>query len=188
MPVVYLVGARGSGKTSAGQALAERLGFDFADLDAHLIQSSGLSIAEIVAKEGWPGFRKRESECLKEVTSLFENKKGIIIATGGGIILDCENRLYLKKHGLVLWLKASPKILHMRLSASLEPDLRPSLTGKNQLIEIEEIVQQREKFYRECAHHTLDGEKPIPEICNLAMRPIKQFFNITIDNINDIDL
>jgi len=75
---IFLIGARGCGKTTVGEALSRALGYAFTDTDHHLKLSTQRSVTEIVAEEGWEGFRARETESLKAVTA-----PGTVIATGG---------------------------------------------------------------------------------------------------------
>ena len=75
---IYLVGARAAGKTTFGGALARRLGCRYVDTDVYLLETTGETVADIVAREGWEGFRKRESDVLRAVTA-----PGTVIATGG---------------------------------------------------------------------------------------------------------
>ena len=91
---IYLIGARASGKTTIGRALASVLNYAFVDTDEYMSATSHMTVAEVVAKEGWVGFRRRESEPLHAVTA---PKTGI--ATGGGMVLATANRKYLRAHG-----------------------------------------------------------------------------------------
>ena len=86
---IYLVGARAAGKTTFGGALARQLGCNYVDTDIHLRETTGETVADIVAREGWDGFRKRESAVLRAVTA-----PGTVIATGGGMVLAEENRRF----------------------------------------------------------------------------------------------
>ncbi|EBW6088639.1 AAA family ATPase, partial [Salmonella enterica subsp. enterica serovar Enteritidis] len=79
---LFLVGPRGCGKTTVGQGLAASLGFQFTDTDRWLLEHSGETVAEIVEKEGWAGFRARESQALQAVAA-----PATVIATGGGMVL-----------------------------------------------------------------------------------------------------
>ena len=98
---IYLVGARAAGKTTFGGALARQLGCNYVDTDIHLRETTGETVADIVAREGWDGFRKRESAVLRAVTT-----PGTVIATGGGMVLAEENRRFMREHGIVLYLSA----------------------------------------------------------------------------------
>ncbi|WP_330985340.1 MULTISPECIES: shikimate kinase AroL [Enterobacterales] len=149
---IFLIGARGCGKTTVGQKLAQACQFDFLDTDQILQQREGRSIADIVAKEGWPAFRSRETQTLQSVTV-----PQSVIATGGGIILAPVNREFLRKNGIVIYLKAPVAVLAGRLEAFPEESQRPTLTGKPISEEVREILAQRDALYRETAHHVVDA-------------------------------
>ena len=87
---IFLVGARASGKTTMGRLLAEKLNYSFIDTDVYLYETTKRTVAEIVEKEGWEGFRKQESQVLIDVTQPCR-----VIATGGGMILADQNRLHI---------------------------------------------------------------------------------------------
>lgn len=149
---IFLIGSRGCGKTTVGQKLAEACHFDFVDTDIFLQQRAQQSIADIVAKEGWPAFRALETQTLQTVTA-----PQTVIATGGGIILAPFNRDYLRKSGRVIYLKASVAVLAGRLEAFPEESQRPTLTGKPISEEVREVLSQRDALYRETAHFTVDA-------------------------------
>ena len=94
---IYLVGARAAGKTTFGGALARQLGCNYVDTDIHLRETTGETVADIVAREGWDGFRKRESAVLRAVTA-----PGTVIATGGGMVLAEENRRFMRENGYAI--------------------------------------------------------------------------------------
>ena len=122
---IYLVGARAAGKTTFGGALARQLGCNYVDTDIHLRETTGETVADIVAREGWDGFRKRESAVLRAVTA-----PGTVIATGGGMVLAEENRRFMRENGIVLYLSAPAEVLASRLQANPNAAQRPTLTGK----------------------------------------------------------
>ena len=121
---VYLVGARAAGKTTFGGALARQLGCNYVDTDIHLRETTGETVADIVAREGWDGFRKRESAVLRAVTA-----PGTVIATGGGMVLAEENRRFMRENGIVLYLSAPAEVLASRLQANPTPHNAPHLPG-----------------------------------------------------------
>lgn len=120
---IFLVGYRGSGKTTVGSALAARLGWDFYDTDTLVVATAGCSIASIVEQEGWECFRQREAEVLQQCTEY----KRAVIATGGGIILREENRRLLTQYGTTVFLSAPVEVLATRLLAVPEHAQRPPL-------------------------------------------------------------
>lgn len=163
MAIIYLTGARGSGKTTIGKLLAKQFGLDFFDLDHCLVQKQNKTVQELVSAGGWEYFRRLESENLRAVTS-FANTDAVL-ATGGGIVLDKANREFMTKNGIVLWLKTDEKILHERLCHNPLNEQRPSLTGKDMLAEIKETLLAREQLYASCATHIVDGNEAADTVC-----------------------
>ncbi|UQZ90046.1 shikimate kinase AroL [Deltaproteobacteria bacterium Smac51] len=149
---IFLVGARAVGKTTVGQSVARKLKADFVDTDIYMGEIHQLTVAEIVAKEGWEGFRRHESAALKEVA-----RPGRVIATGGGMVLAGHNRTFMREHGLVFYLSAPAEVLGCRLSADPKAAQRPSLTGKSVVEEMTQILMEREEFYQSAAHHVVDA-------------------------------
>lgn len=150
---LVLIGPRASGKTAVGEALARRLKRPFVDLDQVLVAEAGRSIAEIVAQEGWPGFRRRE----KELVARYARRPGQVLAPGGGVVLDPDNVALLREHGLVVWLTASPERLRERLRQDQDSQaFRPSLTGADPAAEMERVLAEREPLYRAAAHLAVD--------------------------------
>ncbi len=155
----YIIGPRGSGKTTIGKKLAESKGYQFVDTDKLILERAGKTIAEIVEQYGWEYFRQLETETLK---SILQDKT--IVSTGGGLVLAEENQKIMRDNGTVIYLNAKPDILAKRLAAEPQADQRPSLTGKSLVEEIEEVMQQREPIYRATAHHVIDATQSIDDI------------------------
>lgn len=162
---IYLVGSRGSGKTSVGKILAQQLAWGFVDTDALLCEMQGKCIAKIVEAEGWDLFRDYESAALLAASK--ESKH--VVATGGGIILREKNRDIMRTHGVVIFLEVPPEELVRRLSADPLEAQRPSLTGKSLLDEVKEVLSVRQKLYEDSAHIIVDGSKPIKAIIDNIM-------------------
>lgn len=175
---IFLVGARAAGKTTVGRALADILGCPFADTDLHLRERLGLSVAEVVAAEGWGGFRARESAALREVAAHYaapasgsaSHSRGAVIATGGGMVLAAENRRFMREQGTVFYLAAPAQALAARLSADPQAAQRPSLTGLAIAEEMLRILTERRPLYEDAAHHILDATARPEEICAHALR------------------
>ncbi|MBX4132933.1 shikimate kinase AroL [Frischella sp. Ac48] len=148
---IYLVGARAAGKTTMGRLLAEKLNYSFVDTDIYLFETTHRTVAEIVEKEGWEGFRKRESQVLKDVTQPCR-----VIATGGGMILAEQNRQYMQKMGIVFFLSAPAKILAQRLMKDPNVAQRPSLTGLSIVDEMEKVLEERHHLYMDSASHVVN--------------------------------
>jgi shikimate kinase len=149
---IFIVGARASGKTTIGQELARALGCDFVDTDQHMLETTCLTVAQVVEKEGWEGFRRRESEALRAVT-----RPGLVVATGGGMVLSEANRQFMRDNGTVFYLSAPAAVLAARLEANPEEAQRPTLTGRPIVEEVSEVLAARESLYRDAAHQVLDA-------------------------------
>jgi shikimate kinase len=145
---IVLIGYRAVGKTTVGAQVAHRLGRPLIDFDAILEQEAGESIPNLVSREGWPEFRRRE----KAVVQRYASQEGLVLATGGGVILDQENTARLKATGKLIWLKASSATIKARLSCDAQQTAtRPGLTAKGTLGEIDEVLASREPLYQEAA-------------------------------------
>jgi shikimate kinase len=156
---LYLIGYRGTGKSTVALLLAQQLGLPMIDMDELLESRSGLSIRMIFAHEGEAGFRKREGAILEEVAQMRE----CIVATGGGLVLSSTNRSLLRASGRMAWLTAAPATIWQRLQADATTwDRRPNLSVGGPE-EVEELLHAREPFYRECADCTVDTTGRSPE-------------------------
>jgi shikimate kinase len=156
--LVFLIGARGTGKTATAELLAGRLGRAWCDADVLLEQRAGRTIREIFEGEGQAGFRDRESAILREVASWHD----YVVATGGGVVLRAENRLLLRR-GAVVWLSAPADVLWQRLQAdSTTLQRRPNL-AQGGLLEIEAVLKERDPLYAACADLQLDTAQQAPQ-------------------------
>jgi shikimate kinase len=148
---VFLIGSRGSGKTTVARLLAEWLGWSWLDADDVLEQRHGRTIRAIFAAEGEASFRDKESAVLADLCRLERH----VLATGGGVVLRETNRALLRASGRVIWLTAGAETLWRRLQGDVTTaDRRPNLTVGG-LAEIEEVLRVREPLYRECADWTV---------------------------------
>lgn len=159
---LFLIGARGSGKTTVGRALAEKLGWELIDLDDLIVRRARKSVREIVESEGWDKFRDLESEALRSAVGEDSPR---VVATGGGAILREENRAFMRENGIVVWLKASPRVLLARLTANPLGEQRPALTDLALEEEIRDILRVREPLYAECADRAANAELDAARIC-----------------------
>ncbi len=146
--IVYLTGFMGSGKSTIGPILANVMGWAYYDLDELIEQDSKLSIHEIFENHGEAYFRKKETEIL--FSAVKDHK--IIISLGGGTILNEENFNFLKRTGIIVYLKSTPESIYNRLrkktNRPLIKDLVLSNASKKEFVEkITELLQQREKIY-----------------------------------------
>lgn len=149
---IFMIGARGAGKTTVGSALAAALGYRFVDTDSYLLQTSKLSVADIVEREGWDGFRRRETQALESTSAPLT-----VVATGGGIVLAEQNREFMRRAGTVIYLRSPAATLAQRLEESPLEEQRPTLTGKPITEEMLEVLNERETLYQEAAHIVVDG-------------------------------
>jgi shikimate kinase len=150
---IFLIGSRGSGKTTVGALVGRRLKMPFVDLDDRVVQDAGMSIREIFAREGEEGFRRREREAVLQVKRL----RNHVIALGGGTIMVSENLSSLRRVGKFVWLRAPAAVLWSRVSRDPHTIYnRPNLTAAGGLSEMEALLAQREPVYEDAATHVID--------------------------------
>jgi shikimate kinase len=168
---LVLIGSRATGKTSVGTRLAGLLHRNFVDLDQVLVQEAGRSIADIVAADGWPGFRQRE----KEIVARYRHLSGQVLATGGGVVLDPDNVAALRENGIVIWLTSAPETIQARLARDHNGKAqRPSLTGTDSIREVAEILAQRAPLYQAAAHLIIDTDhRDIPQVVDAVLAALK---------------
>lgn len=147
----FLVGFMGTGKTTLGRQVAERMGLSFVDLDEQIERSSGMGISEIFEGEGEEGFRRRESQAL---LALLEKPEPVVVATGGGAFTVEANRLLMKSAGVVVWLD----VPIVEILARIEGGERPLWKTPQ---EVRALHERRQGCYQQ-AHHrlALDGAGP----------------------------
>jgi len=151
-PRIFLIGPRGSGKTTVARLLAERLGWAWVDADDVLEARHGKSVRAIFAEEGEAGFRDREAAVLAELC----RRERHVLATGGGVVLREANRELLRRSARVVWLTADAETLWGRLRADASTaERRPALAGGG-LEEVVEVLRAREPLYRACADLTVE--------------------------------
>lgn len=142
---VFLIGPMGAGKTTVGRELAKRLQAVFLDSDHEIEQRTGVDIAYIFEKEGEAGFRRREAQVIDELSA----QSGVVLATGGGAILDAGTRDRLKSRGTVVFLHAT---LEQQLKRTGRGDHRPLLKTGDRRETLERLFAIREPLYRDTAH------------------------------------
>jgi shikimate kinase len=165
MRALFLIGPRGSGKSAVAGIVGKSLGLPVQDTDEIAARLSGLSVAGLVAAGGWPAFRSLESRALRQAA-----EKGGVIATGGGIVLDPDNRRHMRDNGLVFYLSAPAQVLARRLMKNPRPELRPPLTGLDPIAEIAAVLAERDALYRETAHHVVDAAQPLRRTAETIIR------------------
>ena len=139
---LYLVGMMGSGKTSTGRPLAERLGYGFVDADAVIEQAAGCSIPDIFDRDGEAGFRSLESQVLSAISQ----RHSLVVATGGGVVTQPENWGMLHS-GIVIWLDVVPDQLLQRLNA--DSTVRPLLQTADPEAALNALLHERRPLYAE---------------------------------------
>jgi len=149
---ITLIGYRGTGKSCVAQLLAQQLGLTAVDADAVIEQRAGQTIRQIFAEQGEPGFRARERDVMAELL----RRDGIVIAAGGGAVLNEVTRREMSAAGPVIWLQASPATIAQRMADDASTrDRRPALTAADPLQEIVTLLAVREPLYRETASVTV---------------------------------
>lgn len=151
LPNIFLVGPMGAGKSAVGKQLARMLRRDFHDSDAEIEARTGVDIPFIFEKEGEVGFRRREREVIEALTALDE----IVLATGGGAVLDPANREALASRGLVVYLVAS---VDQQLERTRSSGHRPLLETPDPAARLATLMQERAALYCELAALTVDTD------------------------------
>lgn len=165
-PNLVLVGFMGSGKSSIGRAAAHRLGFQFVDTDALVIERAGLEISEIFARHGEDHFRDLETRVIESLSPFTR----YVIATGGGAVLREQNRQLLRELGYVVLLTASPEIIYERVGRSTK---RPLLQTADPKAVIARLLAERAPAYDATAHLTIDTsalsrDQTVDQLCTAA--------------------
>jgi shikimate kinase len=150
---LILIGYRGSGKSAVGSRLAARLKMRFVDTDDLIEERQGVPISDIVKSHGWGHFRKLENNVIEEIS----RKDHLIIAPGGGAVLDSDNVKALRRNGTLIWLKADKQTLLKRMNQDPGTNTRrPTLTGKGTSEELKEVMSLREPIYERVSEIQID--------------------------------
>jgi shikimate kinase len=148
---LFLVGPMGAGKSAVGRQLARLLHLDFVDSDEEVESRTGVDIPFIFEKEGEAGFRRREATVIDDLSQ----QEGIVLATGGGAIMDPQNRNHLGARGFVVYLRTS---VDQQLSRTRKGRERPLLRNDDPRAVLEALMATREPLYREIADLTVDTD------------------------------
>jgi shikimate kinase len=152
---IALIGFRATGKSTVGEILAGDLGMEFIDMDKRLTSDAGRDIAAWVKRDGWDSFRRAESDLL----GLISSRSGLVVATGGGIVLNEQSRGVLRKKFFTVWLKATPETIYVRLSSDPgSAETRPPLSKLPMQEEIRKVLREREPLYARAALIQIDTE------------------------------
>jgi shikimate kinase len=161
----------GSGKTTVGRAAAVRLGWDFLDSDQQVEARTGRTVAQIWREEGEPVFRTLEKEALAEALASTARRPAVV-AAAGGTVLDRDNRALLRRYPPVIWLRARPETLALRVPSGTH---RPLLDADAPST-LARLSTEREHLYREVADEVIDvddvpRERLVDWIVALAAQP-----------------
>ena len=146
---VFLIGPMGAGKSAVGRQLARLLHMSFVDSDDEIEARTGVDIPFIFEKEGEAGFRKREAQVIDELTL----KQGLVLATGGGAVIDPDTRSRLGARGFVVYLETS---VEQQLERTRRGRERPLLAGGDRRAVLEALMAERDPLYREIADVVVD--------------------------------
>lgn len=169
LPSIFIVGPMGAGKTTIGRLLARQLGREFVDSDWYVESQTGADIPWIFAKEGEAGFRVRESRAIDELTS----QPNIVLATGGGAVMRAQNREYLHKRGIVVYLNAA---VDVQMARTAKDKSRPLLQQPNPRQILENLYRIRDPLYREVAHIILPTGHTYPRhMVNQLLKQLSRY-------------
>ena len=162
----------GAGKTAVGRRLADSLGFEFHDTDHEIEARTGVDIGFIFEKEGESGFRVREKKVIDDLS----RQNNIVLATGGGVIMDADNRDWLSGRGFVVYLAAT---VDQQMDRTRYGRHRPLLEADNPRGKLEELMQHRDPLYCEIAQFTVqtNGRK-VPSVSSEIERHVRHEFEM----------
>jgi len=172
---IVLIGYRCSGKTEVGKILARELEKDFLDTDELIEDNAGCSVEAIISRDGWNHFREIEKSLIEKVS----RRNNLIIATGGGVVMDEDNVKNLKKNAWIVWLNGESEVIRERMDKEQRSGkIRPSLTGEDPLEEIKQVMDVRIPFYKKAANFVVNTsnrtlEKVAASITNNLPRGFK---------------
>jgi len=151
-PHLVLIGLMGAGKSTVGERCATALSRPFVDTDRLVELNAGATVAEIFSTQGEPAFRALERTVVADVCV---SPEPLVIACGGGVALDPDNRRALRDHGVVMWLRAEPVELAQRVGSGAG---RPLLEGGSPAAKLERLAVLREPAYEAAAHVIVDTD------------------------------
>lgn len=164
---LLLTGMMGAGKSSAGRALAARLGWEFIDTDERVERRAGLSISELFQSEGEAHFRRFEREVLCELPD-----RRAVVALGGGAVVSDQNRRILRAKGVLVWLDARPETLAERVAEDGERPLLAGAVGAARVERLRSLQAERAGAYaRADVRVETDGKSPA-EVCQAVLRAL----------------
>ena len=158
----------GTGKSSAGRVLARKLGYEFIDSDTMIEMQQGISVADIFIQRGEPAFRILEAQACVELAQ----REGLVIATGGKLMLDNNNATTLGSTGQVFCLVADPQELIQRLSSKSARQRRPLLHDKNLDEYVHQMLEERGPSYAQFDQIDTTGKRPY-QVANIIIRELR---------------
>ncbi len=165
---IFLVGPMGAGKSTIGRQLARALHLPFEDSDRVIEERTGVDIPFIFEMEGEAGFRRREKAVIDELTA----RDGIVLATGGGAVMDPDNRRRLASRGLVIYLRTS---VDQQLARTARDRNRPLLQTEDPRARLESLYRARDPLYREIADMIVDTDgRSVREVVGYLQRALRR--------------
>ncbi len=174
---VVLTGFMGTGKTVVGKSLAEKLNYGFVDTDRLIEQEAGQSISQIFRHSGEAYFRRVEKDVIRKLSG----REGLVVAVGGGAVLDPENRASLRRQGLLVCLGAQPRTILSRLRGQKD---RPLLDTSNRFGEIQRLLRHRLPFYDKADYIVQTDRTSVPQI----VRKIQEWFIMKLSHRIEVPL
>jgi shikimate kinase len=162
---IVLIGMMGSGKSAVGLALAGRLGRNFVDVDACIEADAGRPVAAIFDEEGEAGFREREREAIAEATKT----QNVVIACGGGAVLDPANVSQLKTHGTIVWLRVTPEVAAQRLRTDRGRPVLQRMEG-DLVDRLDALIAARAPAYETAADLSVQADGPVDQVADAILR------------------
>jgi shikimate kinase len=166
MKNIALTGLMGSGKSTIGLLLAQKLNMDFVDIDAEIEEKEGISISQIFAEKGESFFREIEKQEIQH----FVSKSNQVISTGGGAVQKAENIKLLQQNCIIIYLKTSAEVLFARIKNDTK---RPLLQNTDPLATLKELLQKRQNNYQKADIIVDTDEKTIDDIINEIIKNVK---------------
>jgi shikimate kinase len=163
-PNIFLIGPMGAGKSTIGRQLASALAYTFKDSDQEIQRRTGVDIPTIFEFEGEAGFRQRERQVIDDLSQ----GERVVLATGGGAVLNEDNRRALTTRGFVVYLHCSPEQQYSRTARDRN---RPLLQNSEPLQTLRELMEQRDPLYRQVADLVVSTEK---RSASAVVREIRQ--------------
>lgn len=170
---LFLIGYRCTGKTTVGKSIAAAIDWSFVDADDLVVKESHKNIAAIIDTFGWSAFRRMERTVMGCVCA----RDRQVVATGGGVVLDADNVIEMKKSGTIVWLRATAGDIRERmLQDETRQTFRPALTRKGSMAEIRDLLQTRHPYYQNASDFSiLTDDLSIEEITWQVIEKVQRF-------------